>query len=135
MLNMYLNAPVEESDGYGKRRTTWALARISSRQGPACGIIFLWNTIWEIIGRMPICPYCAEDIKDGAKKCPHCHEWLERGLRTDNDFSSLLSELKQRRLTDGVRESVEKTLRWRYGWMGLSFKPRLISRTLIFIDS
>jgi hypothetical protein len=23
------------------------------------------------------CPYCAEDVPAGTKKCPHCHEWLD----------------------------------------------------------
>lgn len=23
------------------------------------------------------CPYCAETIAEGAKKCPHCNEWLD----------------------------------------------------------
>ena len=29
---------------------------------------------------MPTCPFCAEDIANGAVKCKHCGEWLSQPL-------------------------------------------------------
>jgi uncharacterized membrane protein len=32
---------------------------------------------------MKICPSCAEEIQDDAKKCKHCHSWLIAGSQGD----------------------------------------------------
>lgn len=34
---------------------------------------------------MPVCPYCLEEIKPGARKCPHCQTSLDAASETQND--------------------------------------------------
>lgn len=63
---------------------------------------------------MKKCPYCVTEIHDTATKCPNCREWLqERPIDKDRQ------ELERRRMTDAVRDSVEKTLVRRYSWLGI----------------
>src|SRR5438270_6373757 len=67
------------------------------------------------------CPNCREEVKDGARKCPHCNEWL---IPPSADDTGKISEkdrveLAERRAAENVQTYVEKALIKRYAVMGL----------------
>src|SRR5262245_34075176 len=39
---------------------------------------------------MPTCPYCLEEIKAGARKCPHCQTSLEANQQSDGNVVYIL---------------------------------------------
>lgn len=43
-----------------------------------------------------LCPYCKEDIKEGAIKCRHCNEVLEK-----DDYSGMVNERETISMTEG----------------------------------
>lgn len=68
---------------------------------------------------MSDCPYCGEEIKDAALKCPHCREWLNKDQQSELGTTERFLELQQMRLAEDVRESVESSLRRKYSWLGV----------------
>ena len=52
---------------------------------------------------MANCPYCTEEISEGARKCPNCCEWLHLEAKPDLEANSLLKG----RLVSEIREEVE----------------------------
>ncbi len=66
---------------------------------------------------MSNCPYCGEEIKETAKKCRYCGEWIEEPAAAKLTGASYL-ELYQAKIAADVSESVEKSLRKRYAWIG-----------------
>lgn len=64
----------------GPRRRCSFCARMipaNSPTCPECGLARPSAESSEVSGNvMKVCPFCAEDIREGAIKCKHCGEWL-----------------------------------------------------------
>lgn len=67
------------------------------------------------------CPNCREEVKDGARKCPHCQEWLIALSAQDKAQMPTGDriELAELRAAENVRTAVEQDLKKRYMWVGL----------------
>lgn len=83
------------------------------------------------------CPNCREEVKEGARKCPHCHEWLippptdgKEEMQADDRI-----ELAERRAAENVRAYVEKDLIKRYMGIGLIVAALTGGTITIFVKS
>jgi hypothetical protein len=58
------------------------------------------------------CPYCREEIADGAKKCRYCNEFLDKDADT---HPSLLGQIDQ--ISNILTDYVKKLIIWLFvGW-------------------
>ena len=44
--------------------------------------VFLFIFLWKMTEWYKICPYCGEEIKEIAKKCRYCHEFLDEDIKS-----------------------------------------------------